>query len=231
MQWKNTRGAFAVAGLALAAMIAPTSAEAQSQLNVIGSASFSSGPAGSAMLIDFLSAGQVSGPPSGTVLAIETIDGEFVPEITVGTPGVIQDLQFAGGSVVGAPLADFVSIGGYTFSLDGVDAGGNFGPISLFSIGNSTTAAFSVFGTVSGPDFAMPRNYQGIFSAQFSGQSLAQVQSAMMSANGTLPVSISGTFIVAEAQVVPEPATVALLGTGIAGLGLFGLRRRQAAQA
>ena len=226
MMRKYTRNALAVASMALAAVAAPMSAEAQSRLNFEGSASFSSGPAGSDMLIDFLSAGQISGPPTGTVIAVETISGEFTPEITVGTTGVIRDLQFAGNSVVGAPVADFVSIGGYTFSLGGVDAGGNFGPISLFEIGGSTTAAFSVFGTVTGPDFAAPRNYQGIFTTQFSGQSMATVQNSIMSPNGTMPVAISAEFIVADAQVVPEPATVALLGTGIVGLGLFGVRRR-----
>ena len=226
-----SRITLAVAGLALTAAVSPTSAEAQSHLNVRGSASYSSGPMGSNLLVDFLSAGQVAGPPSGTVQAIETINGEFTPEIEVGTTGVIQDLQFSGGSIVGAPVADFLTIGGYTFTLEGVEAGGNFGPISLFAITPTTTIlSYGVFGTVTGPDFASPRNYLGVFSSQFSGQSVAQVQNAIMSPNGTLPVSFSAEFIVADAQVVPEPATVALLGTGIAGLGLFGLRRRNTAQ-
>ncbi len=234
MQWKNTRNVLAVAGLALAATVAPTSAEAQARLNFEGSSKFSSGPAGSALLIDYLSSGQVAGPPSGTVVAIETIGGEFDPEIVAGTTlGVIQDLQFAGGSVVGAPLVDFLTMGGYTFSLEGVDAGGNFGPITLIAVTpTDTLLAYSVFGSVTGGDFgATSRNYQGIFTAQFSGQSLAQVQAAITSPNGTLPVSFTAEFVVPDAQVVPEPATVVLLGTGVAALGLFGVRRRNAAQA
>lgn len=229
---KYTRHALAVASMALAAVAAPMSAEAQSRLNFEGSAQYSSGPMGSNLLIDYLLAGAVAGPPSGSVLAIETIDGAFSPEIMAGTPGVIQDLQFAGGAVVGAPLANYLTIGGYTFSLEGVDAGGNFGPITLIAVTpTNTLLAYSVFGQVAGPDILSPRNYQGIFTAQFSGQSVAQVQSAIMSANGTAPVSFSAEFVVADAQVVPEPATVALLGTGIVGLGLFGLRRRNAQQA
>ena len=228
MQWKTTRNALGVAAMALAAMVAPASAEAQARLNFEGSARFSSGPAGSALLIDYLSAGEVAGPPSGTVLAIETIDGEFVPEISVGTPGVIQDMQFDAGGVVGTPIADFLTIGGYTFSLEGMDAGGNFGPITLIPVTpTSTLLAYGVFGTVSGPDFMSPRNYQGIFTAQFAGQSLAQVQSAIMSPNGTAAVSFSAEFIVAEAQVVPEPSTYILLATGLGALGLVGLRRRE----
>ena len=232
MMRKYTKNVLAVASMALAAVAAPMSAEAQSRLNFEGSSQFSSGPMGSNLLIDYLLAGAVAGPPSGTVLAIETIDGDFDPEIVAGTPGVIQDLQFAGGTVVGAPLANFLTIGGYTFSLEGVDAGGNFGPITLIAVTpTNTLLAYSVFGQVAGPDILSPRNYQGIFTAQFSGQSLAQVQSAITSPNGTAPVSFSAEFIVADAQVVPEPATVALLGTGIVGLGLFGLRRRNATQA
>jgi hypothetical protein len=52
-----------------------------------------------------------------------------------------------------------------------------------------------------------------------------------MSSDGLVIAAAGSTTIEAYATVTPEPATVALLGTGIAGLGLFGLRRRNAQQA
>ena len=221
------------AALTFATIASPVSLEAQSRLNFEGSAKFSSGPAGSNLLIDFLSAGQVAGPPSGTVNAIETISGAFDPEITPGETGIIQDLQFVGGQPVGLPIVSFLAIDSYNFTLGSVAGGGNFGPVSIFQLPNSssTLLAFAVMGTVVGPDFIPPRNYQGVFTAQFAGQTPAEVQAAITRAGGTDPVSFSAEFIVADAQVVPEPATVMLLGTGIAGLGLFGLRRRNATQA
>lgn len=210
-----------------------TSAEAQARLNFEGSARVGDQPgsAGQNLLIDFLVAGTTSGTPTGTVLAIETISGEFDPEIVVGTQGTIQDLVINSGGVVGSaagdplPVDNFLVIGGYTFSLNSTAPGNTFGPISLFEVGGSTIAAFGVFGTVSGGDFLTPRNYQGAFTAQFAGQSNATVLSTIQG-GGTLPVSFSAEFVVAQAQVVPEPSTYILLATGLGALGLVGLRRR-----
>lgn len=206
---------------------AATSAEAQARLNFEGSALVRDQPGsmGENLLIDFLVNGNTSGTPTGTAYAIETINGEFTPEITVGTTGVLQDLVINTSGVVDAPINNFLVMGGYTFSLTSAAEGNTFGPISLFQIGNSTTAAFGVFGTVMGPDFMDARNYQGVFTAQFAGQTPADVFDAINS-GGTLPVSFSAEFIVAEAQVVPEPSTYILLATGLGALGLVGLRRR-----
>lgn len=236
MEWRRSYvvKAAAVGLVAIGALAGTaTSAEAQARLNFEGSARVSDQPGsmGENLLIDFLVAGTTAGTPTGTVTAIETINGEFVPEITVGTQGVIQDLVINAGGVVGSaagdptPIDNFLVIGGYTFSLNSAADGNVFGPISLFEIGGSTTAAFGVFGTVMGPDFLDARNYQGVFTAQFAGQSAAQVFDAINS-GGTLPVSFSAEFVVAEAQVIPEPSTYILLATGLGALGLVGLRRR-----
>lgn len=237
MEWRRSYvvKAAAVGLVAIGALAGTaTSAEAQARLNFEGSARVSDQPGsmGTNLLIDFLVGGTTAGTPTGTVLAIETISGEFDPEITVGTTGTIQDLVINAGGVVGSaagdpmPIDNFLTIGGYTFSLNSAANGNTFGPISLFEIGGSTTAAFGVFGTVTGGDFLMdPRNYQGVFTAQFAGQTAAQVFDAINS-GGTLPVSFSAEFVVAQAQVIPEPSTYILLATGLGALGLVGLRRR-----
>ena len=222
------RSLIAAGALALGAITMSASvAAAQARLNFEGSARVSDQPGsgGENLLIDFLVAGTTAGTPTGTVMAIETISGEFTPEIAPGTEGVIQDLVVNESGVVGAPISNFLTIGGYTFSLTGADDGNTFGPISLFGVGSNTIAAFGVFGNVTGPDFMDARNYQGVFTAQFAGQTPEDVFGAINS-GGTLPVSFSAEFIVAEAQVVPEPSTYILLATGLGGLGLVGLRRR-----
>ncbi len=232
MEWRRSYVAKAAAfGLVAVGALAgtATSAEAQARLNFTGSARVTDpNPApdvGGTLLVDFLVNGTTAGTPDGTVSAIRTISGEFTPEIGVGTQGQIRDLTFVPDGVQGTPIADFLTIGGYTFSLESASDGNAFGPISLFQVGNSTTAAFGVFGTVSGGDFMSPRNYEGVFTAQFSGQTADEVLRTI-DLGTTLPVSFSAEFTVADAQVVPEPSTYILLATGLGALGLVGLRRR-----
>jgi hypothetical protein len=230
MEWRRSYvvKAAAVGLVAFGALAGTaTSAEAQARLNFEGSARVSDQPGsgGENLLIDFLVNGNTSGTPSGTAYAIETINGEFSPAIGVGTEGEIQDIVINEAGVVGAPYENFMTMGGFTFTLQSSPDGSTFGPISLFEVGNSTTAAFGVFGTVTGPGFMDPRNYQGVFTAQFAGQTPESVFNTI-NRGGTLPVSFSAEFIVADAQVVPEPSTYILLATGLGALGLVGLRRR-----
>lgn len=231
MEWRRSYvvKAAAVGLVAFGALTgAATSAEAQARLNFEGSADVRDpqpGGGGETLLIDFLVNGETAGTPTGTAYAIQTINGEFAGNIAVGEEGVLQDLLVTTGGVVGAPINDFLTIGGYTFSLTSTAEGNTFGPISLFEVGNSTTAAFGVFGTVMGPGFMDARNYQGVFTAQFAGKSPEDVFNDINTGE-TLPVSFSAEFIVSEAQVVPEPSTYILLATGLGALGLVGLRRR-----
>ena len=234
MEWRRSYVMkAAAAGLVAFGALAgtATSAEAQSKLNFEGAALVTDpNPApdvGGTLLIDFLVNGETAGAPTGTVMAVETISGEFESEIMVGEEGVIRDLIVTPTGVEGTPITDFLMIGGYTFSLESTAerSGMGFGPISLFQVGGSTTAAFGVFGTAMGPGFGNGRNYEGVFTAQFAGDTPAEVI-AMIDRGTTTPVSFSAEFIVSDAQVVPEPSTYILLATGLGALGLVGLRRR-----
>jgi len=222
--------AAAVATLSLGAVLAPTSAQAQSRLNITGSANLLNQPGsgGANLLIDFLFGSPeptTAGTPNGTVTAVPTISGAFLPGITVGTQGNILDLVVSPSGFVGTPIANFMTIGGYTFSLNSAPSGNSFGPISLFDIGTGTTATFGVRGFVTGGSFGTtPTAYQGVFTAQFSGLTPTQVFNTI-NTGGSLPVSFSGEFTV---NAVPEPSTYALLATGIGALGLVARRRRQA---
>jgi hypothetical protein len=210
---------------------APQTVEAQDLLNFTGSAELRDAPGsgGTQLLIDFLTGGSVDGPPTGTVQAIETISGTFDPEITPGTVGTITDLTVGAGGVVGTPVDPFLTIGGYTFTLDDAplaDPGPfNFGPITLVGTSFGTVGFFNVSGTVTGGDFGMTeRMFTGLFTAQFIGDTPAEVF-GQVNTGGTLPVSFSAEFEVQDMQVIPEPSTYLLVASGMAVIGMIGRRR------
>ena len=222
--------AAAVATLSLGAVLAPASAEAQGRLNITGSANLRDQPGsgGANLLIDFLFGSPeptTPGTPTGTVTAVPTINGVFSPMVAVGTQGTIQDLVVSSTAFVGTPVANFMTIGGYTFSLNGGPSGNSFGPISLFDIGTGTTASFGVNGFVTGNGL-VNQAYQGVFTAQFSGLTPSQVFGTINSGGSLNAVSFSAEFTVG---VIPEPSTYALLASGLGALGLVARRRRNQA--
>lgn len=212
--------------MALGAVSATASAQPQSFLNFVGAAVVRdpSGGGGPTLLIDFLLNEATPGAADGTISATETINGVFDPEIVPGTPGTVRDLLVNNSGVIGAPVANFVQIGGYTFTLTGTDDGNAFGPISLFPVGNNTLATFGVNGTVTGGDYGTRvRRFDGVFTAQFAGDSPSEVFNDINTGNPRR-VSYSAEFVVAA---IPEPSTYALMATGLIGLvGAARLRRR-----
>lgn len=214
-----------VATLAVGALMAPIStASAQLRLNFEGSANLldQPGSGGANLLIDFLTGSPptVGGTPTGTVRVVPTTT---FPGIMNGMDGVIQDLVSSPTSFIGLPINNFLTVGGYTFSLQSAPSGSTFGPITLIGTGTGTVGIFGVRGTASGNVCGVNMcNYQGVFTAQFAGLTPAEVF-ARIDAGGTLPVSFSAEF---SATVIPEPSTYALMATGLGFLGFVARRRR-----
>ena len=226
----------ATAGVVLTA----TSASAQ-VLNFGGSAIFRDQPGsgGANLFIDFLQGATeptTANTTGGIVSAVPTTTLPGVVTSPVGTTGQIQDLIVGAGGVIsastgagvstgGLPIANFLTIGGYTFSLTGSTTGGTFGGIQLTANQFGTSATFGVTGTVMGGALTPNSTYNGVFTAQFVNQTPEQVFNTIAT-GGEQAASFSATFVATPGQVVPEPSTYMLLATGIGALGLVARRRR-----
>lgn len=228
---------------AVGVVLTATSASAQI-LNFGGSAVFRDQPGsgGANLFVDFLQAVAPSTEPTqanttgGIVSAVPTTTFPGVVTSPIGTTGQIQDLIIGSGGVLGAstgagvsagglPIANFLTIGGYTFSLTGSTTGGTFGGITLTATEFGTAATFGVTGGVTGAGVTANTMYNGVFTAQFVNQTPEQVFNTIAS-GGQQAASFSATFVATPGSVVPEPSTYVLLATGIGALGMVARRRR-----
>ena len=214
----------------------PVVAQAQQVLNFSGTALINDpdptvNPTGGVLTIDFLTRSGttlVTGPARGTIDA-----GSNTLGITAGTLGDISDLTAtpAAPFFQGLPNTNFVTLGGYTFSLMGSQQGNTFGPISLFQQGSNVLAGFNVNGMIvastTNPSL-VGATYTGSFSTQFNNITTAQLIQRIDLGQG-LQSDFSARFdITAPTNVIPEPSTYALMASGVAMLGVFARRRRQA---
>ena len=155
--------------------------------------------------------------------------------------GVLQNLTIGGGSVpdfMTFPTSnpnlhfDLTSIGPGSANTNCMVAPGLSCSISAGSpfifTGNqngTTSIAFSVSG-VARDLSGTSGSWNGAFTTQLAGITPSTIQASLLG-GGSLSSTYSGTFTITPGtQVVPEPTTMVLLGTGLAGVAA-NLRRRR----
>ena len=127
--------------------------------------------------------------------------GSLTP-IPVGTTGTIQDFQFSGPY----PINNFYQVGGLNFDLQALTK-------SVFTVGGTDFLNVSGSGVMRFGSFDPT---PGTFT--FSGQT-----------DGVGPQGNYTFTFSAGSAAIPEPATLALFGTALLGLGLIGrVRNKQA---